>query len=491
MKFAHQSATIRQHGKGMIILETALETAGLTYVFPDGNGIKNIAFQVKRREIYALYGGHHAGKSVLLQTIIGTLRPQAGTLKLFGNIDYQKERRRIGFVPQKPVTIGSLSPADMLRYFSSVFGTTEIHILDKITKEYVQKLLNLVDIKEYRAVMAKIGSTKLLIFSIKQPNRVVTLLGVMLENCEISTDNGICTLKSANQIVPIYIDRIDKQYLMTRSNEIKNLLSGKKVLLIGCGSVGGYIANELVKAGIEKMMLVDADFLYEINIFRHLLGLEYVGQYKCVAVQHYLEKNIPNLQLTSLTEEIEEAIQEGEVEFEKYDVIISATGNHNINRWINKYIYERKIGVPVIYAWNEALGIGNHVAYFQYGNAGCYECLFRRDEDNEELYDRTSYCEHGQDVVQKVAGCGSAFIPYGSTVSIKTAAMCVDTVKKIFEGRYSDNTIISAKGDDYHLKRAGLKVSTKYLNQKDCIVEYRGNLLANPDCEICGEKNGN
>ena len=50
MKFAHQSATIRQHGKGMIILETALETAGLTYVFPDGNGIKNIAFQVKRGE---------------------------------------------------------------------------------------------------------------------------------------------------------------------------------------------------------------------------------------------------------------------------------------------------------------------------------------------------------------------------------------------------------------------------------------------------------
>ena len=114
----------------MIILETALETAGLTYVFPDGNGIKNIAFQVKRGEIYALYGGHHAGKSVLLQTIIGTLRLQAGTLKLFGNIDYQKERSRIGFVPQKPVTIGSLSPADMLRYFSSVFGTTEIHILD-------------------------------------------------------------------------------------------------------------------------------------------------------------------------------------------------------------------------------------------------------------------------------------------------------------------------------------------------------------------------
>ena len=86
--------------KGDDFLGAALETAGLTYVFPDGNGIKNITFQVKRGEIYALYGGHNAGKSVLLQAIIGTLRPQSGTLKLFGNIDYQQERRRIGFVPK-------------------------------------------------------------------------------------------------------------------------------------------------------------------------------------------------------------------------------------------------------------------------------------------------------------------------------------------------------------------------------------------------------
>ena len=107
-----------------------METAGLTYVFPDGNGIKNITFQVKRGEIYALYGGHNAGKSVLLQAIIGTLRPQSGTLKLFGNIDYKQERRRIGFVPQKPVTIGYMSPADMLQYFSSAFGRTESRFID-------------------------------------------------------------------------------------------------------------------------------------------------------------------------------------------------------------------------------------------------------------------------------------------------------------------------------------------------------------------------
>ena len=123
--------------KGDDYLGAALETAGLTYVFPDGNGIKNITFQVMRGEIYALYGGHNAGKSVLLQAIIGTLRPQSGTLKLFGNIDYQQERRRIGFVPQKPVTIGSLSPADMLHYFSSAFGSTESRFFDMQSRIFV------------------------------------------------------------------------------------------------------------------------------------------------------------------------------------------------------------------------------------------------------------------------------------------------------------------------------------------------------------------
>ena len=68
--------------------------------------------------------------------------------------------------------------------------------------------------------------------------------------------------------------------------------------------------------------------------------------------------------------------------------------------------------------------------------------------------------------------------------------MCVDTIKKIFEGRYSDNIIISAKGDDYHFKRAGLQVSNKYLNQKDSIVECNGKLFAQTRCKFCGEKYG-
>lgn len=360
----------------------------------------------------------------------------------------------------------------------------------KVNINYLEKILTYVKMEIFQKAIHKVGKDKLLIFNIQQPNGIGILLGFWLENCEFLFSDGICEINKYTQFAPVMIYRIDKTYLMTRTHAVNNVLLDKKILLVGCGSLGGYIANELTKAGIENIVLVDSDFLQEINIFRHLLGMEYVGKYKCEALQEYLEKNIPNLKITSLVEGIEEAIQEESIDLGHYDMIISAVGNHNVNRWLNQYMFLRGITVPVIYAWNEVLGIGNHIAYIKYGNHGCYECFIDRSEDTTEIYDRTSYCKPGQKIVKRVGGCGSTFIPYGSTVSLKTACMCLDIVKKIFENRYIDNMIVSSKGDDFYFKEAGLQVSNKYQKQKSDIVEYCGLQFQNRRCMICGEKNG-
>lgn len=425
------------------------------------------------------------------------------------NIKRRNKEKYIDFLQrsQKSTIYISQNPEDLNPYYSkaekiTIRNSVYINIIIddflfppdgrlEITKEYIQGVLKYLDVKEFQSIISKLGNDKLMVLKIHQPNGEITFLGFLLEKCEFSFDTGMCVLKSVDRIFPIAISRIDKQYLMMRSNEISNILADKRILLIGCGSLGGYIANELAKTGIENIMLVDDDYLYEFNIFRHLLGIEYVGRYKCEALQKYLQKNIHKLKVTSLAENIEDAVQEESIEFEQYDLIISATGSHNINRWINQYVLQNKIATPVIYAWNETLGIGNHVTYIKYGNKGCYECFFGRDEDSGELYDRTSYCQPGQNVVQKVAGCGSAFIPYGSTISLKTACMCIDTVKKIFEGRYVNNVIISAKGDDYYFKKAGLEVSNKYLKQKTSVVEYEGILFRKQNCKFCGAEHGN
>ena len=356
-----------------------------------------------------------------------------------------------------------------------------------ITSDYVEKLLNYTISKELLVLLSKIGKDKLIVIKIHQPNGMVSLFGVFLCNCVLKIEREECAIVSTGDIYPMAIKRVDKEYLSARSDALNAEIKSKRVLLIGCGSLGGYIANELAKAGIENVTLVDDDIFLEDNVFRHLLGMESVGEYKCVALQTCLEKNIPELKVTSFPEKIEHAIQEEILNLNDYCIIISAIGDHNVNRWLNRYVRANEIAVPIIYAWNEVMGIGSHVAYIKLENEGCYECFIGRDDVTGEIYDRTSYCKPTQKIIKKVAGCGTAFVPYGSTVSLKTACVCLDVIKRVFENRYHENVIVSVKGDDYHFKKEGLQATSRYFNQKSDTVECYGKQFMMQKCIICGE----
>lgn len=58
--------------------------------------------------------------------------------------------------------------------------------------------------------------------------------------------------------------------------------------------------------------------------------------------EHIYTKNIPEVKITTLAERIEDAITEEDINFEDYNLIISAAGNHNLNRWINSWIQNNK-----------------------------------------------------------------------------------------------------------------------------------------------------
>ena len=59
----------------------AIVTRFGTKVIHDGVG-----FRVKRGELVAIVGGSGTGKSVLLRQMVGLLRPNAGRVRLFGEI---------------------------------------------------------------------------------------------------------------------------------------------------------------------------------------------------------------------------------------------------------------------------------------------------------------------------------------------------------------------------------------------------------------------
>ena len=71
-----------------------------------------------------------------------------------------------------------------------------------------------------------------------------------------------------------------------------HLLRQKNVLVLGCGGVGGYVCEALVRSGIGTIILVDYDVVDETNINRQIIALESTLDMKKVDV---LEKRIQDI----------------------------------------------------------------------------------------------------------------------------------------------------------------------------------------------------
>ena len=351
--------------------------------------------------------------------------------------------------------------------------------------EYVNKLLGhrSVDEKLVKSLLEKRKQSIILIFNINQPNGITSLFGVELESYQvIQKELGV----EAKSMYPIYIERWDDDYLVNRGGGISDFKE-KRILIIGCGSIGGYLINELVKAGFKNLSFTDYDTLSKENIYRHVLGLPFLYKNKAKAMSEYITSNIPHIKnkIDYYEEPIELLLENNNNLLESYDLIISAVGNHNLNRWINRYVYINKIDTPVIYGWNEALGIGSHVAFISRKGLGCYECFFKVDESTGNMYDRTSFSEKGQVFSKKMRGCFSSYIPFASETSITTMIAIIDVTKRYFENRLNCNLLKSVKGDSYYMEKEGYLISPKYNAQVNKEKDYFGNKFINNECGIC------
>ena len=108
-------------------------------------------------------------------------------------------------------------------------------------------------------------------------------------------------------------------------------------------------------------------------------------------------------------------------------------------------------------------------------------------EQMGELYDKSSYCKSGQEIVQSAEGCGKTYVPYGDTISLKTVLLCLDVVRKVFSGKLETNLLVSMKGDDSFFRAQGLETSGRFFRQKENIKILTGNQILNTECGVCGD----
>lgn len=75
----------------------------------------------------------------------------------------------------------------------------------------------------------------------------------------------------------------------TLSEKDQLKLASSSVAIVGCGGLGGYIAEELARIGVGRLVLIDGDRLEVSNLNRQIMATELnIGQWKVDAAQERL-----------------------------------------------------------------------------------------------------------------------------------------------------------------------------------------------------------
>lgn len=97
-----------------------VQVQNLSYRYDKENVLENINLSIQKGSFLAIVGPNGSGKSTLLKLMLGLIKPQKGTIRLFGQeIGKFKEHHKIGFVSQKANSFNTGFPATVFEVVAS------------------------------------------------------------------------------------------------------------------------------------------------------------------------------------------------------------------------------------------------------------------------------------------------------------------------------------------------------------------------------------
>ena len=117
---------------------------------------------------------------------------------------------------------------------------------------------------------------------------------------------------------------LERTELLMGSEKLDRLRSAN-VLVVGVGGVGAYAAEMIVRAGVGRITIADADKVSPSNINRQLVALHStVGREKCDILAERLMDINPKLQLTTVNRFIKDDETDALLDSDQFDYVVDA-----------------------------------------------------------------------------------------------------------------------------------------------------------------------
>ncbi|MBY0504418.1 MAG: ThiF family adenylyltransferase [Bryobacteraceae bacterium] len=234
-------------------------------------------------------------------------------------------------------------------------------------------------------------------------------------------------------VVPVKVTRIDRRWTLARDHRTQQLdgLTGKRVVVFGCGSVGAPVAELLARAGVGSIDIVDPDVMKTENISRHPLGLPANGRHKATAFCERLKSSTPGVKTAAHTMTAQ-AWLAGDHPIP--DLIVDCTGDRAVRMAIF-HARPTMFGlVSTIMAWMEPFGAAAHVITVVGDD---------RWPTSDPAETAIQIGDWPDEVEVLHPGCGQGFHPYGMSDAWEAAAMAARRGLALLRGENTTSDVLS------------------------------------------------
>ena len=223
-------------------------------------------------------------------------------------------------------------------------------------------------------------------------------------------------------ILRLSITDISPSFVHSRNLSFPDLRD-KRIKVIGCGAIGSYLAQSLVRLGAGlgrgSLTLVDHDTLQPENLGRHALGYPALFKFKAHALRDELLRQFPLSQI--------EAVAKNVVDYQPLfdaDLLIDATGEESVSELLNGWRLDRKAKTPILHVWIKGNGESVQSLWADNSGTGCFRCL---KSTGEYSYRQDRFPVLNVAPLKQTIGC-HALTPYAVSSPMQAAALSIDAV---------------------------------------------------------------
>ena len=232
-------------------------------------------------------------------------------------------------------------------------------------------------------------------------------------------------------IVPLDVTRIDAAWSLTRDHNagVFQQRKARKILVLGCGSLGSPVIELLARAGIGEIDVVDCQAFEPENCSRHVLGIRSLGKSKATAMASRLIEEIPGVIVNGKPQHASDWVLNHCMP-SQYDLVVDCTAESSVRCLLGQVRNTTFAECLIAHAWLEPFCAAAHVVLLTNEN------VWPADDPADTI----NVAEWPPNLGIKLPACGVGFHPYGVADVWQAAGFAAERLLQVIDEEVTSST---------------------------------------------------